>query len=102
MGRALRKPEYDDVAFSTNVSSTSEDSTLSAPAEPRHKVRYDTSKNPALLSDDVIQEAVRNHLRYLRSAGKIRISAYEVARSLDLSVDLVKKAALQVGATLED
>jgi hypothetical protein len=101
MGRALKKSEY-DIAFSTNVSSTTTDSSLSAPGEPRKKVQYDTSKNPILPPDNVIREAVHNHLRYLRSVGKIRISAYEVARSLNLSVDLVKKAALQVGATLED
>lgn len=101
MGRALRKSEY-DVAFSTNVSSTTEDSAVSAPAEPRKRVQYDTSRSPVQLPDNIIQEAVHNHLRYLRSVGKIRISAYEVARSLNLSVDLVKKAALQVGAILED
>lgn len=50
----------------------------------------------------VIREAVKNHLRYLRSMGKMHVSAQDVARALSLSVEQVKRVAVQAGATLED
>lgn len=34
--------------------------------------------------------------------GKTHVSAQDVARSLSLSVEQVKRVAVQVGATLED
>jgi hypothetical protein len=54
------------------------------------------------VSDDVAKKAVLNHLRYLRSLGKNRISTADVARSLSLPLSQVKRAAVKVGAVIED
>ncbi len=79
-----------DFSFSTEATSTGSVHTIAAtPSRLR-------------LPKSVIREAVNNHLRYLRSIGKMHVSAQDVARALSLSTEQVKRVAVEVGAILED
>jgi hypothetical protein len=57
-----------------------------------------------LLPDEVITEAVLNHLRFQRARGIVEIDVEDVARALSLSIAQVKKAVSNLrseGAKLE-
>ena len=57
---------------------------------------------PMLLVDDsVAMEAILNHLKFLRSAGRVVVSIADVATKLDLPPEQVKRLAQKVGAILE-
>lgn len=89
----MRKPSKivtQSFSFSTEATSTTAVSSIAATTPPLKR------------SDDVIRDAIKNHLRYLRAMGKMHVSAQDVARALSLSVGQVKQVAVQVGATLED